>query len=86
MKARCMITLPPGDQKEFVSPVPLLDTVRKSIQAFAQELGFRTSASDLGCRNRGAATIRFKRLVTCVVSVVLDSSISWRITSLKLES
>ena len=32
MKARCMITLPPGDQKEFVSAVPLLDTVSKSMQ------------------------------------------------------
>ena len=41
MKARCMISLPPGDQKEFVSAVPLLDTVSKSIQAFVQESGFR---------------------------------------------
>ena len=40
MKARCMTTLPPGDQNEFVSAVPLPDTVSKSIQAFVQELGF----------------------------------------------
>ena len=37
MKARCMTTLPPGDQNEFVSAVPLPDTVSKSIQAFVQE-------------------------------------------------
>ena len=36
MKARCMTTLPPGDQNEFVSAVPLPDTVSKSIQAFVQ--------------------------------------------------
>ena len=60
MKARCMISLPPGDQKEFVSAVPLLDTVSKSIQAFVQELGF--GVSGLGIIPR--------RTKTCAYAVV----------------
>ena len=43
-----MTTLPPGDQNEFVSAVPLPDTVSKSIQAFVQELVFRLYLSVLG--------------------------------------
>ena len=48
MKARCMTTLPPGDQNEFVSAVPLPDTVSKSIQAFVQEFCLFVSSA-IGC-------------------------------------